>query len=145
MTRLLMERQRILQAFYEDEVSSSMLGNEQKRIDKEIAELKEIVDETTNARKSARQSYDAALELATTLDLETAYLHAHPLMRRRLNQAMFSKIRIDDTNAMVVVGKFGPRKEHDVRVLGAEQQTQIDHMQLAQAVIGLTMEDTDLE
>ena len=58
---------------------------------------------------------------------------------------MFSRIRIDDTNAVMVVGKFGPRKEHDVRVLGTEQQVKIDHQRLAQAVIGLTMDKADLE
>lgn len=123
--------------------SFNKLGNEQKRIDKEIAELKDIVDEATKARKSARRSYDAALELATTLNLETAYLRAHPLMRRRLNQAMFSKIRIDDTNTVVVVGKFGPRKDHDVRVVGTEQQLKVNYQRLAEAVIGLTMSTDD--
>jgi DNA invertase Pin-like site-specific DNA recombinase len=143
MTRLLMERQRILQAFYEDEVSSTMLGNEQKRIDKEIAELKEIVDEATRVRKAARRSYDAALELATTFDLETAYLHAHPLLRRRLNQAVFAKVRIDDTKVVVTTHDFRQRMEHDVRVLGIEQHLKIDHSRLAQAVIGLTLNEKD--
>jgi DNA invertase Pin-like site-specific DNA recombinase len=70
LSRLIMERQRILQAFYDDEVSSDMLGNEQKRITKEITELKEVVDEATRARSVAKRSYQAALELATTLNLE---------------------------------------------------------------------------
>lgn len=145
LARLLMERQRILQAFYEDEVSSSMLSNEQMRIDKEIAELKEVVDEATKARTSAQRSYRTALELATTLDLEKAYLNAHPQLRRCLNQALFTKIRIDDTNAVTVIGRFGLRKEHDVRVLGVEFHSQVDHQRLAQAVIGLTLCKADLE
>lgn len=145
LSRLLMERQRILQAFYEDEVSSSTLGSEQKRIDNEIAELKGVVDEATKARASAQRSYRAALELATTLDLEKAYLNAHPQLRRCLNRALFTKIRIDDTNAIMVKGHFGPSKEHDVRVLGVELHPKIDHQRLAQAVIGLTMDKADLE
>ena len=144
LTRLLMERQRILQAFYDDEVASDMLGNEQRRIDKEMAELKQVVDEATKARTSAKRSYDSALELATSLDLEKAYLGAHPLLRRCLNQALFTKIRIDDTNAVTVINRFSYCKEHDVRVLGVELHPEIDHKRLAQAVIGLTMKTTDL-
>lgn len=144
LTRLLMERQRILQAFYDDEVASDILGNEQRRIDKELAALKEIVNEATEARNSAKRSYKAALELATTLDLEKAYLGAHPLLRRCLNQALFTKIRVDDTHAVAVISRFGYRKEHDVRVLGVELHPEIDHQRLAQAVIGLTMKSTDL-
>lgn len=135
-----MERQRILQAFYEDEVSSSTLGSEQKRIDSEITELKGVIDEATKAHTSAQRSYRAALELVTTLDLEKAYMNAHPLLRRYLNQALFTKIRIDDTDVAVVKGRFGSTREHDVRVLGAEVHPRIDHQRLAQAVIGLTMD-----
>jgi hypothetical protein len=144
MTRLLMERQRILQAFYEDEISSSMLGNEQKRIDKEIAELKEIVDEATKVRKAARKNYDDAIELATTLNLEAAYLKAHPLMRRRLDQSVFAEVRIDDTKVAMITDDLRQRMEHDVRVLGIKQHTKIDHARLAQEVVGLTMSKTEL-
>ncbi len=144
LSHLLMERQRILQAFYDDEVASDMLGNEQRRIDKEMAQLKQVVSVATEARTSAQRSYRAALELATTLDLEKSYLSAHPLLRRCLNQALFTRIRIDDTNAVTIVGGFGCRKEHDVRILGVELHPEIDHQRLAQAVIGLTMNKADL-
>ena len=145
LSRLLMERQRILQAFYDDEVASDMLGNEQRRIDKEMAQLKQIARDATEARSIAQRNHRAAIELSTTLDLETAYLKAHPLLRRYLNQALFTKVRVDDTHAVTVIGKFGIRKEHDVRVLGVELHSEIDHPRLAQAVIGLTMKKDDLE
>lgn len=143
--RLLMEQERILQAFYDDAVSSDMLGNEQRRIEQEIAQLQKVVDEATTARGRAQKSYTAALALATTLNLETAYMNAHPLLRRCLNQALFSQIRIDDTNAITVISKLGCRKEHDVRVLGVTLNTDINHQRLAQAVIGLTMDKADLD
>jgi hypothetical protein len=145
LSRLLMDRQRILQAFYDDDVSSSILGNEQKRIDTEVAELKEVVDAATAARTSAQHSYRAALNLATTLDLEKAYTNAHPLLRRCLNQALFNKVIIDDTTAITIIGRFGPKKVHDVQILGVELHPQIDHQRLAQAVIGLTMDKEDLD
>ncbi|HUD07268.1 MAG TPA: recombinase family protein [Candidatus Saccharimonadales bacterium] len=144
LSRLIMERQRILQAFYDDEISSEMLGIEQKRVNKEIGLLKEVVSDATRARAFAKRSYQAAVNLASTLNLEKAYLNAHPLLRRCLNQALFNKVRIDDTNAVTVIGNFGPTKVHDVRVLGVELQPKIDHPRLAQAVIGLTMDKTDL-
>lgn len=144
LTRLLMERERILQAFYEDQVSSEMLGNEQRRIDTEISNLRQVVDQANKGRVGAKRSYDDAIKLATTLDLEKAYLKAHPLLRRCLNQALFSKIVIDDTNAIVVVSKFGSRKEHDIRVLSTELLPVINYQRLAQAVIGLTMDKKDL-
>ena len=72
-------------------------------------------------------------------------MNAHPQLRRCLNQALFTKIQIDDTNAIMVKGHFGSSKEHDVRVLGVELHPKIDHQRLAQAVIGLTMDKADLE
>ena len=59
LSRLLMERQRIVQAFYDDEVASDMLGNEQRRIDKEMAQLKQIASDAAEARKSAQRNHQA--------------------------------------------------------------------------------------
>jgi len=109
-----------------------------------MEQLKQVVSDAAEARKSAQSNLRAAIELSTTLNLEKTYLNAHPLLRRCLNQALFNKIRLDDTNAITVISKFGWRKEHDVRVLGVELQPEIDHQRLAQAVIGLTMDRTDL-
>jgi hypothetical protein len=144
LSRLLVERQRVLEAYYDEAVSRDMLGNEQRRINKEIAALQEIVDEATKARSIAQQSYRAALALATTLNLERAYMNAHPLLRRCLNQALFARIVVDDTQAITIIGSFGRRKEHRVKVTNVELHPEINNQRLAQAVIGLTLTDADL-
>ena len=144
LSRLLVERQRVLEAYYDDAVSSDMLSNEQSRISKEIAALQQVVDEANTARDIARKSYRAALSLATTLNLEKSYLKAHPLLRRCLIQALFAKIKIDDTEAYTVTGEFTHHKVHQVKVLGVELHPEINHQRLAEAVIGLTMTKADL-
>jgi len=144
LTRLLTERQRIVQAFYDEEIGSDILGDEQRRIYKEMVSLKQVVDEAVTARKSAKRSYESAISLAATLDLERAYLNSHPSLRRCLNEALFAKVFIDDTAIKVLMTKFGPRKEHNVQIARTELNPQIDHQRLAQAVIGLTMKNADL-
>jgi len=145
LTRLLMERQRLLQAYYDEEIGKDLLGDEQRRINKEIAQLKDIIGDTKAARKAARRNYEAALEFADTLNLESAYMNAHPLLRRALNRALFAEIRIDDTNSYVISNRQGRRKKHDVRIVETKLQPKIDYQQLVQAVIGLTLQRSDLE
>jgi uncharacterized protein YbaR (Trm112 family) len=139
LTRLLMERQRILQAFYDEEVTGNILGSEQKRINKEIEELKKVIAEAAHAYTTAKQCYDAALEMTANLNLEKAYKEANPPLKRYLGRALYTKIYIDDA---IRIGIFGTRKEHDVSVNHVDMKQNIDYQQLAQAVIGLTSDES---
>ncbi len=135
LTRLLSERQRILEAFYAEEIEGKLLRSEERRIGKEVKELKDVIAEATRANDIASKSYKAALEMATSLNFEESYRRSSLELRRYFATALYAKICVNDVYA---VGISDGRKQHNITVTSVERKSVIDYGQLAQAVIGLT-------
>lgn len=133
MTRLLAERQRILDAYYDETITKELFGSEQKRINIEIEEVQGVLAEAQKARTFAHDCKEAALNMATTMNLREAYTKARPELRKFFNRALFDRLYINDRR--LPSHRVSLR---DISIVRVEYLPDIDFKRLAQAVIGLS-------
>lgn len=93
LDRLESERTKVLAAYYDEAVTSDQLKAEQKRIDREVAELQDQLTQTEQGLTEANERVERALTLAE--DLQRAYVTASPKVRRRYNQALLPKVYVE--------------------------------------------------
>jgi site-specific DNA recombinase len=93
-TRLLAEREKLLQAHYAGAVPLDLLRQEQARITSSLARIDEYAIATENKRALVEINLKRALELAS--DCQAAYESAPDHIRKLFNQAFFKKIFVVD-------------------------------------------------
>lgn len=101
------ERQKLLQAHYQDAVPLDLLKEEQARITRELEGAQGRLGATEQAFVDIQTTLDKALDLAQ--DCQVAYRLAGPKLRRLFNQAFFEKLLLDDEGnvASVLAEPFG--------------------------------------
>jgi site-specific DNA recombinase len=92
--RLLDERAKLLQAHYAEAIPLDLLKTEQSRIRGALAHIEQRLEATDYRNDLVDVNLKAALALAT--NAQAAYATASQPVRRQLNQALFSKICIDN-------------------------------------------------
>jgi site-specific DNA recombinase len=93
-TRLLAEREKLLQAHYAGAVPLDLLKQEQVRIGGSLSRIDEYATATENEQALIEINLKRALELAS--DCQAAYGSAPDHIRKVFNQAFFKKLYIDD-------------------------------------------------
>lgn len=96
LERLQIEKENLLQAYYNKVIEPKLMKNEQKRITKEMESAQIVVLEADKRLLVINGRKDKALELAQGLNIAKAYLKANPVIKRHFCQALFSNIAIDD-------------------------------------------------
>ena len=97
LTRLEAEREKLLRAYYEDAIPLALLKKEQQRIDAEINTAEATLQLDEGRLHNASELVEVALELASNCD--RVYAGATPQGRRRLNQAFFEAVYLQDGEA----------------------------------------------
>lgn len=93
-TRLLAEREKLLQAHYAGAVPLDLLKQEQARIGSSLSRIDEYATASENEQALVEINLKRALELAS--DCQAAYESAPDHIRKLFNQAFFKKLYIDD-------------------------------------------------
>ena len=96
LTRLQIEQENLLQAYYAKVLDSDLMKSEQKRITKEMKPANEIILEAEKRLAVVNGRKDRALELARGLNIAKTYFRANPVIRRHFCQALFSEIAVKD-------------------------------------------------
>jgi site-specific DNA recombinase len=92
--RLAAERQKLLEAFYNDSIPPDLLKAEQARITSEMEHAKRRLSALSAEFDVIRTNLDVAIEFAK--HCQQAYLAATPRVRRQLNQAIFEKLYVHE-------------------------------------------------
>ncbi len=90
------ERKKLLDAHYEDAIPLDLLKSEQSRIASEIATATGRLEAVDLQYDTIGSNLDRAVEFASSW--QNAYLDAEPSVRRRMNQAIFTKIYVRDND-----------------------------------------------
>jgi site-specific DNA recombinase len=93
-SRLLTEREKLLQAHYAEAVPLELLKSEQARISEALNHIEQRLVETARQQERHDIQLKAALALAT--DTQVTYQGASDPVRRKLNQVMFEKIFVEE-------------------------------------------------
>ncbi len=94
LTRLEKERDKMLQAFYNDAIPVKQLKTEQSRLADEELHAEQLLEQAQNAIGDPDKIIARALEFAR--DTATAYEHCSDHDRHELNHAWFDAIYVDD-------------------------------------------------
>ncbi|MFN0154688.1 MAG: hypothetical protein ACKVUT_09940, partial [Gaiella sp.] len=100
--QLLDERRKLLEAHYAGAIPLELLKTEQDRITTELDNIEQRLDTTELKFETVEQRLKQAYALIG--NLHQAYLDASPRTRRLLNQALFERFVIDDTEG--ITGTF---------------------------------------
>lgn len=92
--RLAAERQKLLQAFYNDSIAPDLLKAEQARITSEMEHAKRRLSALSAEFDVIQTNLNVAIEFAK--HCEHAYLAAAPKVRRQINQAIFEKLYVHE-------------------------------------------------
>lgn len=92
--RLKTEREKVLQAHYADAISVDLLKSEQQRIAGSLAHAESVLAEATQSRAQVDEQLDNILNLLGRA--QQHYLAADPVVRKSLNQAVFTALFIED-------------------------------------------------
>jgi len=92
--KLAAERQKLLQAFYNDSIPPDLLKAEQARITSEMEHAKRRLSALSTEFDVIETNLNVAIEFAK--HCERAYLAAAPKVRRQLNQAIFEKLYVHE-------------------------------------------------
>ena len=90
IVRLTDERAKLLQAHYNDAVPLDLLKTEQQRIARELDDAQRLLNLSSATFADSEATINRALDLAG--NCHTAYLDATPTVRRKFNEAFFTKI-----------------------------------------------------
>ena len=94
LARLEKERDKMLQAFYNDAIPIKQLKAEQARLADEEVHAEQLLEQAQNAIGDPERIISRALEFAR--DTATAYEHCSDHDRHELNHAWFEAIYVDD-------------------------------------------------
>lgn len=100
--QLLDERRKLLEAHYAGAIPLELLKTEQDRITAELDNIEQRLDTTELKFETVEQRLKQAYALIG--NLHKAYLDASPRTRRLLNQALFERFEIDDSEG--ITGTF---------------------------------------
>lgn len=92
LRELQMQQQKLLHLYFRDQISEELLGEEQRRIKQEQAEVDRWVEVALHSAEEVMNALDRALELLTEPRLR--YEQATSDIRRLINQAIFEKLLI---------------------------------------------------
>jgi site-specific DNA recombinase len=92
--RLLNEREKLLQLHYADAIDADLVKKEQSRIRAGLEHIQQRLDATDFKHEHIDRCLKDALRLVT--DVQATYIAAPDTLRRQLNQALFTRIKIDD-------------------------------------------------
>ena len=92
--RLESERLKLVQAHYADAIPVDLLKSEQDRIQNALGAIQTRLDSLHSRYADAREGLEDMLAVLT--DLQGLYLRCEPAERRFLNQALFTRIIVDE-------------------------------------------------
>ena len=92
--RLLDERSKLLQAHYADAIPVDLLKDEQRRIQSALDKIEHRLQSTSLEHDRIDVNLRNALALVT--DAQASYQQSADPVRRQLNQALFTRIEVDD-------------------------------------------------
>ena len=93
IARLEIERDKVLQAYFNDAIGIDMLKREQDRITRELGETHADLKSAQIEADTIRDNLDKALGMIS--DVAEAYAEAGPVGRKHWNQAFFDSIGVD--------------------------------------------------
>ncbi len=97
-TKLIAQRQKLLDAHYAGAIPLDLLKTEQDRIASQLLNVEQRLDAANTTYEAARARLADCLDLAR--DCHAAYLQADDNTRRLFNQAFFHKIYIDEDDTV---------------------------------------------
>ncbi len=92
LRRIAQHEKKLLQAHYDDHISSELFAEEQDRLRREKITAEKRLQELQTDHSAALEQLDLALQL--TDHIQAAYITAQPTTRRLFNQAIFERIWI---------------------------------------------------
>lgn len=92
--KLATQRQKLMEAFYDDSIPGDLLKAEQARITSEMDHAQRRLQAVSAEFDVMETNLNVAIEFAK--HCERAYLAASPKVRRQLNQAIFEKLYVSD-------------------------------------------------
>lgn len=90
LRRIAQHEKKLLQAHYDDQISSELFAEEQERLRRETIAAETRLQELQTDHSAALEQLDLALQL--TDHIQAAYITAQPTTRRLFNQAIFERI-----------------------------------------------------
>ena len=137
-SRLLTEREKLLQAHYAEAVPLDLLKSEQARIGEALNHIEQRFAETARLEERQDSQLNAALALAT--DTQIAYQGAPDAVRRKINQAMFKKIIVEEGGELssVLVEPFDLLLSPEVRQLAVATPLAVAGLSPAQTTLAPT-------
>jgi site-specific DNA recombinase len=100
LSELRQQERKLLQAHYQDQISSELFGEEQQRIRRERVAAERRQRELDVDHESILGQLDVVMEL--TDDIHAAYLLSEPAGRRILNQAVFEPFKVDSEQVVAI-------------------------------------------
>jgi len=98
LTILKEQERKLLKAHYQDRISDELYNEEAARIAREREQVERIASRLNIEFSEAQRNVDLAMSLLS--DIHRAYYAAPPHVRRLLNQAIFTKIELWDTDEL---------------------------------------------
>ena len=92
IAKLVIERKKLLDAYYQGAVPMDLLGSEQDRISTAMDNAQRRLDESSLAFDGVEQTLNKAIGWAS--ELPEAYRYANDKVRRGLNQAVFTRLMV---------------------------------------------------
>ena len=92
IAQLVIERKKLLDAYYQGAVPMDLLGSEQDRISTAMDNAQRRLDESSLAFDGVEQTLNKAIGWAS--ELPEAYRYANDKVRRGLNQAVFTRLMV---------------------------------------------------
>jgi DNA invertase Pin-like site-specific DNA recombinase len=135
--RLTDQRARALQAYYDGVITTEQLQRDQDRLGGELGATETLLKEATERLKVVAKQHDAVIGSARDLNIAALYRKAQPLIQRYLNQALFSRIYVD--NQAPPRQRQGKGKAHDVRVVRVQLRDNLNVERLVQALLALAV------
>lgn len=140
LTRLQIEQENLLQAYYAKVLDSDLMKSEQKRITREMKPANEIILEAEKRLAIVNGRKDRALELARGLNIVKTYSKASPIIRRHFCQALFSEIAIKDKVTYAsAIENCRCVKDHQVTI-EINWHNPINTRHLTEAILALSLE-----
>jgi site-specific DNA recombinase len=124
--RLLAEREKLLQAHYAEAIPLDLLRDEQERIRVALAQINERLGSTE--RRYGEIERNLVLALGLLENNHARYLKARPQLRREINQALFTRIYVDQTGDVrgELAEPFNTLLSGPVRALATSRAPQVN-------------------
>jgi site-specific DNA recombinase len=125
-TRLLNEREKLLQAHYAEAIPLDLLRDEQVRIRSALAQINNRLSGSERAYGEIEKNLVASLSFLE--DSHAMYCHADSKLRRQINQALFTRINVNEQHGVrgELAEPFNTLLSKPVRHLAATQRASAD-------------------